>query len=120
MTTRRRDAPVTATVHLPAPAGHFGDPDLGPRGGDTKVTISGSGFNGATAVDFGSAPSTNFTVKPTKIVAYPPAVSGSRLTNITVTTPGGTSPTSAADQFTYTSGKVRRWTRLTTQSPVPG
>ncbi len=79
-------------------------PASGPGAGDTKVTISGSGFNGATAVDFGSAPSTNFTVKPTKIVAYSPAVSDSGVTNITVTTPGGTSPTSAADQFTYTSG----------------
>ena len=79
-------------------------PASGPGLGSTKVTIIGSGFNGATAVDFGSVPSTNFTVKPTKIVAYSPGVSGSLMKDITVTTPGGTSQTSPADQFTYTSG----------------
>jgi len=80
-------------------------PASGPGVGGTKVTISGTGFTGATAVHFGSVPSTNFTVKPTTIVAYSPAVSGSLVKDITVTTPGGTSPTSSpADRFTYTSG----------------
>jgi hypothetical protein len=37
-------------------------PDSGPSTGGTSVTITGSGFTGATAVDFGSAPATSFSV----------------------------------------------------------
>jgi cyclophilin family peptidyl-prolyl cis-trans isomerase len=70
-----------------------------PAGG-AQVTITGSNFTGATAVKFGNTAATSFTfVSDTKITATAPA--GTGLVNVTVTNPGGTSATSAADQFNY-------------------
>ena len=66
------------------------------------LIITGTGFMGATAVDFGSTAARTFTVNSsTQITATDAAGSGT--VAITVATPGGTSATSAADQFTYTS-----------------
>jgi Hypothetical glycosyl hydrolase family 15/IPT/TIG domain len=69
--------------------------------GGTPVTITGSGFTGATAVDFGANAAVPFTiVSDTQItVTSPPGSAGT--VDITVTTPAGTSPTGSADQFTY-------------------
>ena len=75
-------------------------PTSGPAPGGTVVTLTGTGFTAATAVAFGAAPATSFTVNsPTSITATAPA--GSGVVDIQVTTPGGVSATSAADQFTY-------------------
>ena len=64
------------------------------------MTITGTGFTGATAVDFGTTAATNVTVvSDTTITADSPAGTGT--VDVTVTTPGGTSATSPADQFTY-------------------
>ena len=77
-------------------------PDTGPTGGGTVVTIAGTGFTGATAVDFGASPATSFTVNSdTSITATDPAGSAG-VVDTTVTTLVGTSATSAADQFVYT------------------
>jgi len=76
-------------------------PKTGPATGGTIVTITGSGFTGATAVDFGSTallaaaanppPSGHFTfISDTQILANSPPGSGASVT-VTVTTPGGTS-----------------------------
>ncbi len=65
----------------------------------TAVTISGSGLDGASAVDFGSAPAQIVADSASSITAMAPAGSGA--VDVTVTTPGGTSKTSPADQFTY-------------------
>ncbi|MDF3076837.1 MAG: type sorting protein [Sphingobacteriaceae bacterium] len=52
------------------------------------VTITGSNFNGATAVSFGGTPATSFTVvSPTSITAV---VGAGASGNVSVTTPGGT------------------------------
>lgn len=68
-------------------------------GGDT-VTITGSGFTGATAVHFGVALATGVVVvSDTSITAISP--SGTGTVDVTVTTPGGTTAVSEADQFTY-------------------
>jgi hypothetical protein len=76
-------------------------PNAGPLGGGTSVTVTGTDFIGATAVSFGATPATTFTVGiATKITATSPAGSGTA--DVTVTTPSGTSATSASDQFTYT------------------
>jgi hypothetical protein len=77
-------------------------PNSGPEAGGTMVTITGSGFTGATAVDFGTVPATNVTVvSDTSITATSPA--GTGIVDVTVTTPAGTSPTSQADLFTFTA-----------------
>ncbi len=76
-------------------------PASGPAAGDTVVTITGTGFTGATAVDFGTNPATGMTVvNGTTITADSPAGSGA--VDVTVVTPGGTSAATAADRFTYT------------------
>ena len=73
-------------------------PDSGPETGGTPVTITGTGFTGATGVTFGGAPGTAFTVVDDS--------------TITVTTPAGTPGTadvvvqhpngdSAPGDFTY-------------------
>ena len=75
-------------------------PTFGPAAGGTSVTILGSGFTGPATVDFGATPATNVTVNSTtSITATSPA--GSGLVDVTVLTPGGTSATSAADQFSF-------------------
>jgi hypothetical protein len=72
-------------------------------GGDT-VTVTGTGFTGASGVAFGGIPATAFTVvSDTRIQATTPAnVPGT--TDVQVVTPAGVSATGAADQFTYTAG----------------
>lgn len=66
----------------------------------TTVTIRGSGFSGAVAVDFGTA-AANFEVESdSQILAWAPA-NGIGLVNVTVTAAGGSSAASIADQFTY-------------------
>ena len=63
-------------------------------------TITGTGFTGATAVDFGTTAATNVTVvNDTTITADSPA--GTGVVDVTVTTPVGTSATSSADEFIY-------------------
>lgn len=79
-------------------------PSSGPVTGGTKVTITGTGFTGATLVQFGApsdGPPATFSVKSDKkITATSPAESvGDR--DVVVTGPGGTSPTSSTDVFTY-------------------
>jgi hypothetical protein len=79
-------------------------PTSGPTAGGTSVTINGAGFSGATAVNFGPTAATTFTVNSSsKITATAPKESAGTV-DITVTTPGGASATSAADQYSYTNG----------------
>ncbi len=76
-------------------------PSSGIPSGGTSVTITGTNFAGATVVSFGSTPATAFTVvNSTTITATSPAESVGTV-DVTVTTPGGTSATSAFDQYTY-------------------
>ena len=66
------------------------------------MTITGTGFTGATAVDFGTTPATNVTVvNDTTITADSPR--GHRHGGRDRDDPGGTSATSPADQFTYSA-----------------
>ncbi len=76
-------------------------PTSGPATGGTTVIITGTDLSGATAVSFGGTAATGFTVNSaTQITATAPAHAAGAV-DITVTTVGGTSATSAADQFTY-------------------
>ena len=73
----------------------------GTAAGGTLVTITGTGFTGATAVDFGTTKATHFTiVSSTEITAKSPA--GTGVVDVTVTTPKGTSAVNRpADAFSY-------------------
>ena len=89
-------------------------PGVGLELGGTDVTISGSGFANAAAVDFGSSPATNYmVVSGTEIEATAPA--GSGVVDVSVTTPVGTSSASSADHFTYDAVPT-----VTSVSPAAG
>ena len=78
-------------------------PTTGGTAGNTIVTVTGSGFTGASAVIFGTTAATSFTVNSdTQIIATTPAGSAGTV-DVTVTNPYGTSTTSSADTFTYES-----------------
>jgi hypothetical protein len=97
--------------YLAAPALVAVSPGQGPASGGTVVTLTGTGFTGATAVSFGASPATSFTVNsPTQITAIAPAGIGS--VALTVTTPGGTSNSVV---YTYLATPV-----LTALSPSQG
>jgi hypothetical protein len=78
-------------------------PNRGPYTGGTAVTITGSNFTGASAVSF-SGNGVGFTVNSdTSITATTPALDGPDNEDVIVTTAGGTSATSSADQFNFTT-----------------
>jgi IPT/TIG domain/Abnormal spindle-like microcephaly-assoc'd, ASPM-SPD-2-Hydin len=92
---------LNASGSTPSPLVVSIAPNNGGAAGGDSVTITGSGFSGATAVNFGANAATAMTVNSdTQITATSPAGSGT--VDVTVVGPGGTSATSAADQFTYT------------------
>jgi hypothetical protein len=90
-----------AFLLTPPPTVTSVSPADGPAAGGTSVTISGTGLNFATAVDFGTAAATNVhVVSPTEITATAPAGSGT--VDVTVTTAlAGQGTPSVGDQFIY-------------------
>jgi hypothetical protein len=91
-------------LYLEAPTVTSITPSSGPTAGGTTVTIDGSGYlAGVQSVRFGSTSVTGYTVNGagTQITATSPAGTGT--VNVTVTTLKGTSATSPADEFTYTT-----------------
>ena len=94
-------------TYVPAPAVTGVSPGSGPQSGGTTVTLTGSGFSGASSVLFGTVPAASFTVvSATSITAVAPADASTGSVDVTVTTVGGTSTTGPADQYTYTTGLV--------------
>jgi IPT/TIG domain/Viral BACON domain len=101
--------PVTALwncsptiVAKPQPTVTGISPASGSSTGGTPVTITGTGFIGATGVTFGQTPATNVSVtSDSQITVTSPAGSGT--VDVIVTTPVGPSATSSADLFTYTA-----------------
>ena len=88
------------TYKVPAPRVTGLSPTAGSTLGGATVTISGSGFSGASAVTFGTTAAASFSVSSAgKIVATAPAGTGT--VDVTVTTRAGTSATSAADRYSY-------------------
>ena len=77
-------------------------PSAGTPSGGTVVTITGSGFTGATGATFGGINATSFIVDTdTQIrVASPAHVAG--IVDVVVTGPGGSSVTSTLTKYTYT------------------
>ncbi|WP_182449822.1 IPT/TIG domain-containing protein [Streptacidiphilus sp. P02-A3a] len=102
-------------TYIAAPAVIAVSPGAGPLAGGTTVTITGTGLAGATAVTFGAGnPATAVTCTATTCTATAPAESAGTV-DVQVTTPGGTSATSSADQYTYTAAPT-----VTAVSPSSG
>ena len=72
----------------------------GPSAGGAKVIISGSNLNGG-KVYFGNNQAKMASCTPGSCAAISPAGSGT--VDVTVTTPGGSSPTTKADRYSYRS-----------------
>jgi hypothetical protein len=75
------------------------NPASGPASGQTMLIVTGSGFAGATGVQFGTAVAKFEIASDTQVFAFAPAGSGT--VDVTVTTAVGTSAVNPADQFTY-------------------
>jgi len=76
-------------------------PSSGPATGGTSVTITGTGFTGATAVHFGGVSTSSFTVtSSTTITAKAPAETAG-VVDVTVTTSVATSVTTTSDHFKF-------------------
>jgi len=78
-------------------------PNSGLVSGGTEVTITGTNFIDVTGVQFGEDPAGFSVNNESSITAWSPPVEGPDTANVTVVTIGGTSATSAATQFTYTT-----------------
>ena len=80
-------------------------PSSGAASGNTTVTITGTGFTGATAVAFGGLAAKSYTVNSdTQITATSPGGSGT--VDIKVTGPNGTSVPTSNDHFTYVAASL--------------
>src|SRR5207245_6523905 len=77
-------------------------PNSGPTTGGTSVTIAGTNFITGATVAFGANAGTGVSVvNSTTITATSPATITLGIADVRVTTSGGTSPNTAADDFTY-------------------
>jgi sugar lactone lactonase YvrE len=94
---------VQYTFVTPVPVVTQISPSYGLAAGGGTITISGSNLNGATAVNFGTVSATLGTITNTSITATIPAGTAAATVDVTVTTGGGTSATSSADQYTYSA-----------------
>ena len=131
--TTPAESPGTITVHVTTPGGTTGNssaaqykfvaapvvtamsPTSGPVSGGTKVTITGTGFTGATTVMFGSLSATFKIKNDQTIVATAPARANPTNVQMTVTTTGGTSATSTASKYTYAAAPT-----ITSLTPTSG
>ena len=103
VTTPAGTSALTASdqyTYVPAPTVTAVSPTAGPTAGGTTVVITGTGFSaapGTGAVKFGASNATYTINSNTQITATSPA-NAAGVYDITVTTPGGTSATSASNQ----------------------
>jgi hypothetical protein len=94
-------APSVGATGLLAPTVTGIVPTSGPLSGGTSVVITGSNYHSPATVSFGGVAAIQAVVQnTTTIVARSPAESAGSV-DVTVTTAGGTSATSAADVYTY-------------------
>lgn len=93
---------LSITIAQPSPTITAVHPNHGSPVGGTRVTITGTSLEGATSVTFGGTPATSFTVNRlgTRVTAYAPA-EGPGVVDVTVISPGGTTPVTGADEFAY-------------------
>ncbi len=106
VTTPYGTSPTSSADHFtytpaPAPTVTQVNPDTGPTAGGTPVTVTGTGFTGATAAYFGAGLGSGLTVvSDTEITVTSPA-SAAGMVDVTVVTPTSASAPTGADQFTY-------------------
>ena len=102
-TTTTVEATIPITIIQPQPAVTSVHKTSGPSAGGTTVSIKGTALQGASVVTFGTVDATSFTVNSagTTITAITPEEAAGPV-DVRVTDPGGTSPTSSADVFTFT------------------
>ena len=86
----------------PAPAITKLTPKKGPAAGGTSVTITGSGFSGATEVRFGAAPAAAFTVQSSTAIKATSPAGSIGVAEVSVVAPTGTSAPTKKDRFKYT------------------
>jgi hypothetical protein len=100
-----QDGP-TITNAPPSPTVTSVSPTTGPPAGENTVTITGTNLTGATAISFGTAGNaTAFSCTATSCTATAPAEPAGTV-DVEVTTPGGTSAASSADQYTYAAAEL--------------
>ncbi|VVE76123.1 autotransporter outer membrane beta-barrel domain-containing protein [Pandoraea anapnoica] len=87
-------------TYVPPPTVTGVSPSQGSTAGGTSVTITGTNLADVTSVIFGGTSASITSKTATQIIATSPAGSAGTV-DITVTSPGGTSAVSGADQFTY-------------------
>ncbi|WP_263867172.1 IPT/TIG domain-containing protein [Curtobacterium oceanosedimentum] len=98
---------VGAFTYTPAPNVSAVTPGTVQRGAQRTVTITGSGFTGASAVRFGATPAVSFVVvSDTRVTAVVPADIPVGTVDTTVTNPSGTSATGDADRLVVTAATV--------------
>lgn len=100
-------------TYLPGPTVTSVTPSVGSAG--TQVTITGSGFTGATVVQFGANNVVPTVVSDTVVTAIAPAGALGATVDVRVVTTNGPSPTSDNAKFTYAAGPV-----ITSISPSTG
>ena len=84
-------------------------PTYGPVSVATPITITGTGFTGATGVTVGGTAATSVVVvSSTEITATTPASSSVGQVDVLVTTPGGTSPALTGDEYTFAATAYHR------------
>jgi hypothetical protein len=77
-------------------------PPTGLTNAHTSVTLTGTGFTGATSVSFGGSPATGITVHSDSSLTASSPFGTSGAVAVTVSGPTGTSQFNPADQFVYT------------------
>jgi hypothetical protein len=91
----------------PTPAVTGVTPNSGSTTGGTTVSITGSGFCGASGVSFGGTAASSFTAQSDTLISAVAPVHAAGSVDVRVTTAGGTSAISPADQFTYVAVPAR-------------
>jgi hypothetical protein len=115
-TTTTAASGTTTTVASSGPVVSSVSPATGSTAGGDSVTITGTGFTGATSVMFGTVAGTNVVVNgDTSITVTSPAGSAGQV-DITVVTPSGTSAVVTGDEFTYAASSGTTTTTTTTPS----
>lgn len=88
--------------YVQAPAITRVQPRSGPVGGGVAVTITGSGFTGATAVSFGSVAAASFEVQSASTITAVTPAETAGVVDVSVTTPAATTIAAPSDHIAFT------------------